>query len=58
MQTLMRIALLTTGVYIIYRYRYRLFNTLFSSKLLRTMAVTAAMKLPGVRRKMMEQVFR
>lgn len=58
MQTFMRIALLTTGVYMIYKYRYRLFNTLFSSKMLRTMAVSTAMRLPSVRQKMMEQVFK
>lgn len=58
MQTVIRIALLTTGVYFVSRYRYRIINTLINNRLLRSLAVSSVMNLPFIRRKMMEQMFK
>ncbi|WP_374717951.1 hypothetical protein [Neobacillus sp.] len=44
-------------VYLVFRYRYRLLNLLLASVWMRRLAVSSVMKLPVIRRKMMQSVF-
>ena len=43
--------------YCVFRYRYKLINTLLASGWLRRIAVGSIMGMPGVKKKMMQSVF-
>jgi len=43
--------------YFVFRYRYKLINTLLASGWLRRIAVGSIMGMPGVKKKMMQSVF-
>jgi len=43
--------------YFVFRYRYKLINTLLGSSWIRRLAVGSIMSFPGVKQKMMNSVF-
>ncbi|MFS0822703.1 hypothetical protein [Bacillus sp. 1P02SD] len=55
---LTRIALLIGGIYAVYRYRYRIFNTVFGSPAVRRVFISSSMKIPFIRNRMIHQAFR
>lgn len=58
MQLITRIALILTGIYAIYRYRYKILNRLFGNPNIRKLFISSTMKIPFIRNRMMSQVFR
>lgn len=58
MQRVVRIFFVLLGAFFIYRYRYRMMNRLLSFSWLRSIAVKTAFRVPAVRNKMMNQVFK
>jgi len=43
--------------YLVYRYKYRLLNVLIGTGWIRRLAVGLALRLPGVKNKLMQAVF-
>ena len=56
--SLSRLIVLIAGVYVFYRYRYRIMNSVLGHPQVRRMFVVASMKIPFIRKQMMNQAFR
>ncbi|MBD8069139.1 hypothetical protein [Bacillus sp. PS06] len=53
-----RIVLLIAGLYGVYRYRYRIMNSVLGNPDMRKLFIRMTMSIPYVRNKMMSQAFR
>lgn len=51
------IIMIGTVGYLVYRYKYRLLNVLIGTGWIRRLAVGLALRLPGVKNKLMQAVF-
>jgi hypothetical protein len=57
MNQLLRLLILTFLAIFLYQYRYRVINTLFGFKMLRSFMVRNAFRIPGLREKFISQMF-
>ncbi|UAC47249.1 hypothetical protein K6959_10985 [Bacillus aquiflavi] len=58
MRQFMRFFIFFTGIFFVYRYRYQIMNIALGNILLRRMLVSSVMRVPGVRERMMQSIFR
>lgn len=49
--------LLLSGIYVIYKNRYRIINIIFGNRIIRRMFVSVMMSFPFVRKRMVDAVF-
>ncbi|WP_235848407.1 hypothetical protein [Litchfieldia alkalitelluris] len=58
MNALSRMVLFIAGLYGVYRYRYRILNTVLGNPKARKFFIVLSMNIPFIRDKMMRQAFR
>lgn len=58
MRLLFRFIMLGGAVYVGFRYRYRLLNSVLSNGFLRKTLVTSSLNMPGIREKMVQGMFK
>ncbi|CAH0346996.1 hypothetical protein [Bacillus sp. CECT 9360] len=58
LRSLFRFTMLGGAVYFGFRYRYRLLNSVLSNGFLRKALVTSSLNMPGVRKRMVEGMFK
>lgn len=57
MSRLIQMLLLIFGAMVIYQKRYQILNLIFSVKILRSLMVKSAFSIPGLREKVISQMF-
>jgi hypothetical protein len=54
----LQVIIIITGLYAVYRYRYKIINVLLGYHLIRNLAVAISMNIPFIRNRFIHQVFR
>lgn len=57
-QSLVRYTMMGGAAYLGFRYRYRLLNSALSNSFLRRLLVKSSLNMPGVRKKMVQGMFK
>jgi hypothetical protein len=54
----LRFFIIITGLYAVYRYRYKIINVLLGYRLIRNLVVSISMNFPFIRKRFIHQAFR
>ncbi len=57
MRIVLAIVLMVSGVSLLYKWRYKVMNTLLAVGIIRKLTVSATMKLPSIRKNILPELF-